>query len=115
MNYTTINVTEKKELNNLYNHSALTIEGLAEDSINDFVEWLEEKNAITSENLTVYIISGKTMNNIYQLTNNNRYPDDLTIISVMGIDQMKIATQRFEIGGRWFDDIVDNNAMREAK
>ena len=26
----------------------------------------------------------------------------------------KIAIPRFQIGGRWFNDIVDNNARREA-
>jgi hypothetical protein len=26
---------------------------------------------------------------------------------------MAIVIPRFEVGGRWFDDVVDNNRMRE--
>ena len=28
-------------------------------------------------------------------------------------DPTKIAIPRFQVGGRWFDDIVDNNRRRE--
>ena len=114
MKYTTYNVTNKNELDNLYNHSALTIEGLAEDSICDFVEWLEDNTDILTDNLVVYVTKGKIMNDNYCLTVNNKYPDDLTIVSVIDIDLFKVALKRFDIGGRWFDDIVDNNASREA-
>ena len=115
MKFITKDVTNKETLDILYNHSALTIEGLAEDSIPDFVEWLVLNGAVKKEtdNLTMYIIKGEIMNDIYELTENNRYPDDLCIVSVFNIDLMAIALKRFEIDGRWFDDIVDNNQMRE--
>ena len=56
------------------------------------------------------------MNNNYELTGNNAYKDNLTLISIKteDIKNLKaIIIPRFEVGGRWFDDIVDNNAMRE--
>ena len=53
------------------------------------------------------------MNDTYGLTGRNAYSDDLSIVSVTDINQMKVTLPRFEVGGRWFDDIVDNNAMRE--
>ena len=115
MNYTIYNVTNKVELDNLYKNSALTIEGLAEDSICDFVEWLKDNTDILTEDLTVYVTKGKIMNDNYYLTGNNRYQDDLSLVSVVDINLMKVTFKRFEIGGRWFDDIVDNNASREAE
>ena len=115
MNYTIYNVTNKEELDNLYKNSALTIEGLAEDSICDFVEWITDNTDVLTDDLVVYVTKGKIMNDNYCLTGNNRYQDDLSLVSVVDINLMKVTFKRFEIGGRWFDDIVDNNASREAE
>ena len=115
MNYTIYNVTNKEELDNLYKNSALTIEGLAEDSICDFVEWITENTDVLTDNLVVYVTKGKIMNDNYYLTGNNRYQDDLSLVSVVDINLMKVTFKRFEIGGRWCGDIVDNNASREAE
>ena len=114
MNYTIYNVTNKEELDNLYKNSALTIEGLAEDSICDFVEWITENTDVLTDDLVVYVTKGKIMNDNYYLTGNNRYQDDLSLVSVVDINLMKVTFKRFEIGGRWFDDIVDNNASRQC-
>ena len=110
----------KEELDNLYNQSALTVIGLeiSDDMFNQFTNWLIEKNALLdNKELVFYIIKGQTMNEIYQLTNNNAYPNDLNIVSFDN-DALIISNliiKRFEIGGKWFDDIVDNNALREKK
>lgn len=109
-----VNLTVASDLDKLYKQSALTLEGLAVDSIGDFVEWLEDLGAVESYPLKVYTISGSVMNDVYQLTGNNSYPENLTIVSVMDINQAKVTIPRFQIGGRWFDDIVDNNARREG-
>ena len=111
-----INVTTKKELNALYNESALTWEGLSSDEANlDAVkDWLKEHGAIIEgTEPTFHIITGELMNTQYELTGSNAYAEDLTIVSVTDINQMAIVLPRFEVGGRWFDDIVDNNARRE--
>ena len=115
MNYTIYNVTNKDELDNLYKNSALTIEDLAEDSICDFVEWITENTDVLTDNLVVYVTKGKIMNDNYYLTGNNRYQDDLSLVSVVDINLMKVTFKRFEIGGGWFDDIVDNNGRRGAE
>ena len=50
------------------------------------------------------------------LKGSNAYKDELTIVSVKLSDLSNvnaIVIPRFEIGGRWFDDIVDNNARRQ--
>lgn len=110
MNYTIENVTTKEQLDKLYNNSAFTIEGLTEESIPDMLEWLGENTIFTTENPIVYVTKGEVMNAEYSLIGNNAYPEDLTIISVISIDLIKIALKRFSVGARWFDDIVDNNA-----
>lgn len=111
----TINVTKKEQLDTLYNQSALTWEGLSadEENLEAVFNWLKVNNAITNETPIVHIISGILMNNTYNLTGDNAYPNDLTIVSITNIDQMKIAIPRFQVGARWFDDIVKNNARRE--
>lgn len=109
MDYTIENVTTKSQLDNLYNNSAFTIEGLAEESIPDLVAWLEENTTFTTNEPTVYVTKGNVMNDVYGLYDNNAYNVDLTIVSVVDIDLVKVALKRFSVGGRWFDDIVDNN------
>ena len=113
MNYTIENVTTKSQLDNLYNHSAFTIEGLAEESIPELVEWLEENTTFTTKEPIVYITKGNVMNDRYGLYGDNAYNNDLSIISIIDIDLMRVALKRFSVGGRWFDDIVDNNVRRK--
>ena len=110
-----INVTTKEQLDVLYNQSALTWEGLSsdEENLNAVRNWLEEHGAIQYVEPNFHIIKGKLMNEVYGLSGDNAYPEDLNIISVTDINQMAITLIRFAVGGRWFDDIVDNNARRE--
>lgn len=110
-----INVTSKEELDYLYKNSALTIEGLTLDSIPDFLNYLKENTTVNKER--AFVISGKLMNETYHLSGKNAYPDDLNIVSVSleDINSAPIITKRFEIGAKWFDDIVDNNKMMQRE
>ena len=113
-NYTVKEITTKEQLEDL--GSALTIEGLAEESFGEFLEWIEKYTPLLSR--TIYITKGSTMNNVYGLTGNNRYPSDCTIASVKLTDMenySNIILPRFNIGGRWLDDIIANNLDRERK
>ena len=106
-----------EDLGMLYQDSALTIEGLAEKSIPDFVNWIEQHTKLRKD-CFIYKISGETMNTYCGNTGDNCYPDDLTIVSVKLSDMKdasKIIIPRFEIGGRWFDDVVNNNRSRERE
>lgn len=116
-----IKVTEKEQLDMLYNDSACTLEGLAETSVGDMLEAMRDRGFIKDDNLNVdvYSIKGCVMNDMYGLTGDNAYQDDLHIVCVP-LDFMKnidnfAVTMRFEYGFRWFDDIVDNNAHREEE
>ena len=113
MKYVVENVTTKEQLNKLYNNSAFTIEGLAEESIVDMIEWLKENTTFNTDKPVVYITKGYVMNLAYDLNGSNAYNDDLTIVSIIDINPLKIALKRFSVGGRWFDDIVDNNINRK--
>lgn len=101
-------------LQELVDHSALTIEGLALDSVGDFVAWIESYTPL--KNRRVFITKGSLANAQWNLTGDNAYPDDLNIASVK-LDDMdnyeKIVMPRFQVGGRWMDDIYDNNIARE--
>lgn len=92
----------------LYNNSALTFEGLDENSIDEAVEYIIEEQP--SADPHVYILSGKQMNEICHLLDDNAYPDDLTIVSILGTGSILAIS----IGARWLDDIINNNAMRQG-
>ena len=65
----------------------------------------------------VYTIEGAVMNREYGLTGTNAYPDTgCTLVCVKLADMehpRRVAIPRFQIGGRWFYDIVENNRARE--
>lgn len=109
-----IELTTKEELDGL--GSALTIEGLARDSVKDLIDWVKNYTPMKVER--AYAIEGNIMNSVYGLTGSNAYPsEDCTLVAIKLEDMedpMRVALPRFNIGGRWFDDIVANNARREA-
>lgn len=61
--------------------------------------------------------TGKSMNDVYNLTGNNRYPDDSNFLMfpLDGLDIAKLAMFKLQMRDRWFDDIVDNDARREEE
>lgn len=106
-------LTTKGELKALEDCSALTWEGLttSDSNLKDVEDWLNEYKVDTKDAI-VNIISGATMNTVYELKGNNRYPDDLNIVAITGIDTAPVTIARFQVGARWFNDIVSNNAHR---
>ena len=114
-----IKVTTKKQLDELYEDWSLTIEGLAPDEKNlkEFLDWVRELTPLKRED--VYTIEGSVMNREYHLTGTNAYPEkDCTLVcsKLSDMENHRAVTYlRFQIGGRWFLDIVDNNARREEE
>lgn len=111
-------VKTREQLDDLIKDSALTWEGLKMDTEDDYkqvTDWMRARGA-DPKTKNVYITTGKTMNALEGLTGSNAYPDDLSIVSfkLSEIENaMKLTLARFEVGGRWMDDIVDNNRNRE--
>ena len=111
---------DSDKLDDFYNGSSLTFEGCTTDKDNlDYLyNWLKEAGVLKDGTLPIYTYKGNLMNEKYNLTGDNKYPDDLNFITIMLEDldnPMKIVLKRFELGGRWFDDIVENNKYRERK
>lgn len=113
-----IKVTTKEQLDHLYQGSAWTWEGMStsEDNLKAIAQWFQEQGCPLKEE-TFYLISGKTMNNAYGLTGSNKYKARLNILAIDldNITQVeKLILTKFQVGARWFDDIVDNNRRREG-
>lgn len=110
--------TKEKDFDYLYKQSALTFEGCALDEENlKFLEkWLKDCGAQPKECIRIYNTKGSKMNRHYGLSFFNSYQEDLNIISIPLEDLQNppaLFAKRFELGGRWFDDVVDNNQRRE--
>ena len=113
-----ITVQTKAQLDELEKESALTWEGLTtdEESLTQLFDWIKGYTPMKQE--VAYVITGATMNLAYGLTGDNTYRDDLHIVSVKLSDIENvdaIVIPRFQVGGRWFDDIVANNRRREEE
>ena len=113
-----ITVNTKAQLDELEKGSALAFIGCinTDENIQSYFDWIRKYSAVKQER--VYIISGWVMNNAYGLTGTNAYKDELTILSIKLEDIENVAAitlPRFDVGGRWFDDIVDNNRRREEE
>ena len=112
-----IEVKDTKLLDEFYEDWDLTFIGCTTDDENMkfLINWFEEHNCkMKQEN--IYVVKGKLMNDYYHLTGDNAYPNDLNIVVVKQKDLSNpenIIIPRFAIGGRWFTDVVDNNARRE--
>lgn len=107
------------DFNYLYEQSALTWEGMYtdRDNLDAIFNAFVDAGAEPKDDLRFFEISGREMNERYGLTGSNAYPDDLSILSIPLDDfgnPSVLTMWRFDYGARWFDDIVDNNAMREG-
>lgn len=99
-----------------YDGSALTLEGLDLDSLDDYANYLDRECGL-KDGAVFHVIDGNEMDDFYMLSGKNAYPGDLHIVVIKLSDLInpsKIIMKRFEFGGRWFDDVVDNNARRAS-
>ena len=107
------------DLVNLEKGSAFTFEGLTSDdkNLNDLVDFFNEKTNIKIP-MKIYHTTGEKVNTFYGLTGRNAYPNDLDIV-LLPLDNWNelgdLPMIKIQIGARWFDDIVDNNRMRQEK
>ena len=114
-----IKVTTKAQLDALYEDWSLTVEGLRPDGKNlkELLDWVRELTPLRRED--VYTVEGAVMNREYGLTGTNTYPEtDCTLVCVKLADMEnpdRVTMPRFQIGGRWFTDVVDNNRRREEE
>ena len=117
MRYKTVEVKTRQQLDILYAEWAFTLEGFRISEIDKLIDWILQYTTFKSDIVTVYVTSGKVMNRCYRLTGDNKYPDDLNIVSIKNSamnDVNAVAIPRFQIGARWFNDVVDNRLCKEA-
>ena len=114
-----IKVTTRAQLDELHKDWSLTIEGLSPDEANlkEFLDWVKELTPLKRED--VYTIEGRVMNREYGLTGTNAYPETgCTIVCIKLADMERpnaVTRPCFQIGGRWFYDVVENNRAREEE
>ena len=102
----------------LYEGSAWTWEGTTIDkaSLEFIANWFKEQGCPLI-NKEFYLITGEQMNWFCGgLTGSNAYKKDLHILAIelKNIPNVeKLYMKKFEVGARWFNDIVDNNRRRE--
>ena len=111
-----INVESMDQLESL--GSALTFEGLdtSDESLNSMLDWIKTYTKMKYE--TIYVTKGSQMNDWYELSGDNAYNKDLSIVSVDLKDlenPSAITLPRFNVGGRWLDDVIDNNVQRQKE
>lgn len=108
------NIDKIKELED---SSAFTFEGcsLSESNLTNIVDLFKANTDITLP-VNFFTWSGKTMNELYNLHNDNAYPDGLHFVAVdlsNWSSMRNLPGVKIGMGARWLDDIVDNNAYRE--
>lgn len=106
----------EKDIQRLYDGDAWTWEGMTtdDDNLQAIVNWFKEEGCpLRTEEF--WLTTGKQMSKFCGLTDTNAYPDDLSILSIELeniTDVQKLFLKKFEVGARWFSDIVDNNRHR---
>lgn len=70
--------------------------------------------------IPMYVWEGQQFNELYGLTGDNAYPDDLTFVAIplnawKPGQQGKLALTKMKYGARWLYDIVANNAVRQEE
>lgn len=114
--YTKIDVSssDKSTFDRLYKNEALTAEGMKIVDKSDLEmvnKWFRTNSKCSANNVDIYVIKGKAMNDFYHLTGDNAYPDDLTIVCIDWLNSN--VTSPYKGKWRFFSDVVDNNAKRE--
>ena len=115
--YEFVEANEEK-IRELEKGSAFTFEGFMKKDANKLIDILEKNKTGIKTPVTIYTWNGELFNTIYGLTDDNAYPNDLTFISIdlnSFTDIGRLAVVKLEIGARWLDDIVDNNAYRQRQ
>ena len=115
----TLNNADSDKISELEKGSAFTWEGMSvtDDNLQGIVDFLEKETPNIKLPVFFYTWKGKDFNEKYGLTDNNAYPDDLTFLSIP-LDNWeslgKLPFVKMQVGARWLDDIVDNNARRQG-
>ena len=109
---------ENELIKKAYEGSYYTIIGAG----GDLQEWKDGYNELFEKEGIGYVdnddfitFSGKDYDDEFNLTGDNRYPEDLTFLlfPLDNLNVSKLAIFKIKMGDRWFDDVVENDLYRE--
>jgi hypothetical protein len=111
------NDSDFKKLKELYDRTALVFLGCLVDEIDLYSDWIVEQGS-EFINRQVYHLTGNTLNNFYKkmfpkedLLDTNSFNPNLNILIYDFNDitnSSNLILARFQIGGRWLSDVIDN-------
>lgn len=103
---------EVEFLQDFFSKSAFTLEGvdISTKELRKEVEKCFRAAGYDRKNFEAFYFTGSVMNKHYGLTGDNAYPDDLTFVVV---PEFYSIPAKVALKGRWFDDIVCNNHIRQ--
>ena len=103
---------EEEHLKEFENTSAFTFEGIDLSDKSNVVQFEQaaRKAGFTEKHMIGYWFKGSVMNRVYRLSGTNAYPEDLTFLV---IPHFYNPVFKIMIGARWFDDIVNNNSIKQ--
>ena len=90
----------------LYEHSAMTVQGYIPAELDLYIAHFKEKCGL-HEDAIIYIFKGPVYNEYYGMKGDNKYPENFNMFSIKLSDMDNCMGAREMI--RWFDDIVDND------
>lgn len=115
-----IMINTKAALYKLKREGAITWEGLelSDENLNYLFDWIRDYTPFKRE--AIYIIHGALMNQFFDLTGEDAYPEDLNIVSIRLkdlVDPSAISVSWLMIDGQFLDWIIAKNKcyQREAR
>jgi hypothetical protein len=115
---TTVKVPDgrlKEYFDKFLSESVLTYVGLdihspeAKAHFSEFEEILK-KFGYSNNEVILYYVTGATMNSFFEYTGDNAYQPDTLIVFLPG---MKDITFKLATRGRWFDDVIASNLIKQ--
>lgn len=99
-------------LDKFFSTSTFTFEGLdiTDKKSNKQLERMIHDAGYKNDEIVCFWFTGKEMNEKYNLTDNNAYKDDITLVAIPDFYNPMF---KLLVNARWFDDIVQNNAYRQ--
>lgn len=115
-NLEVIVLTDGAKIRELNKKEAVAIEGLDMDSVKEYMDYLKKITFVRRERL--YIISGKLMNSVYRLAEENMYPYYIHIVCILPEDVLidrHTIKELTNLGAKPLNTIVDDYQRMEIR
>lgn len=113
---------DENKIKELERSSAFTWEGMTldDENISEIAQVFCSQKLVRQDRqeMTGYTWSGAVMNEMYGLTGDNAYPDDLPFLSIDNDSfdgEGNLNVFKMSVGARWLDDIIRNNELNQQE